>query len=78
MKTYFYSPGSWYSGDRPNLNWPAFLMRLFPEETVDGMRVKMDFIRPKFRRTYSPIKRREKPPGSIWCGVRAKYVTYSK
>lgn len=36
-----YSPGTDYLGDRPCIPWPAFLMRLFPEELVDGMPVKL-------------------------------------
>ena len=63
-----YSPGTDYLGDRPNLNWPAFLMRLFPEGIVDGMRVKLHDTKPRFRRTTYP-------PKKVWDGFKAKYVT---
>lgn len=41
-----YSPGSWYEGDRPNLNWPAFLMLLF----------RNGHGAPRIRRTIRPAR----------------------
>jgi hypothetical protein len=35
-------------------NWPALLMRLFPESIVDGMRVKEYSTHPRFRSSYDP------------------------
>jgi hypothetical protein len=35
-------------------NWPALLMRLFPESTIDGMRVKDHATFRRFRSSYDP------------------------